>query len=97
MSRPARPPVFQVGDRVRAIKESWGDEYAPVGATGTVEWCPAFPSVLPVIFDGHPDDGHGHGWAMFVSQVEHVHGPLRRRLRRAFVTQRGEGPTTVPA
>ena len=78
--------AFRVGDRVRATRPSWGDEHAPVGAIGSVEDCPNHPGVLTTLFDGYPgaDNGDGtrSGWAMFPGQVEHVHGPATRTLRR---------------
>lgn len=64
------------GDRVRAVRESWGDDIVPVGSVGTVT---QGPSLLAVAFDHDPvGDGDGH-WAMLRGQLEPV--GIRTRAR----------------
>lgn len=79
--------TFKPGDRVRAVKPSWGDEHAPVGAVGTVIWA---PSGLSVHFHGYssppswagPPALDGDGWSMLESQIVSAGCPLLRPFRR---------------
>lgn len=71
---------FQIGDRVRTIRETWGHALVPVGAVGTV----IEPSpLMSVAFDHDPDgDGTG-GWAMHEGDLSHLgeDEAARTRLR----------------
>lgn len=92
------------GDQVLAVKPSWGEDIAPVGAVGTV--LPASSGALAVEFEvsAHRE---GSPWRMQEQQVRHADPVLRwrrdrelrrvrRQLSRAFrvptrlIARRGE-------
>lgn len=73
--------AFRPGDRVRTVKETWGEAHVPVGAVGTV----TDPEPSLAVFFDHDPRGDGTGvWAMLAHDIEHLgaNATARELLRR---------------
>lgn len=59
---------YKFGDRVRAIKDVWGD--VEIGAEGTVVY--EGPIFVEVVFDGMPAEWLGESFPMARDEIELV-------------------------